>query len=118
MYADRLYMLLLRRSRTTGPGQPGPVEDRRGRAGARQPVQALKGVDKGAHRADAPAAIHAVTRVAVETAPGPRAQLSLDVVRQVPLRPLVITGTAGHAHHLSPSRLRAGTAVVTVVDHP
>ena len=65
-----------------------------------------------------PRAIHAIQRVAVEAAAGTRAQLSLDIVGEVLLRPLVVITAAGHAHRVSPSRLRAGTAVVTVVDHP
>ena len=57
---------------------------------------------KGAHRADAAPAIHALPCVAVKAAAGARAQLSLDIVREMLLRPLVVIGTAGHAHHVSP----------------
>src|SRR5262249_13674698 len=84
-----------------GPGQPDPVEDRRWRADAGQPIESLYRVHQRAHRADAAATVHAAARVAVETAPRAGAQLTLDVVRQMPLRPFVVAGLAEHAHHVS-----------------
>jgi hypothetical protein len=73
----------VRRRRAAGPSQPDPVEDRRWRANARQPVKALKGVDQGPHGTDATAAINTVPCVAVKAAAGARAQLTLDVVGQM-----------------------------------
>ncbi len=57
---------------------------------------------KRAHRSEAAPAIHAVPRVAVKPAAGARAQLTLDIVREMLLRPPVIIGATGLAHQLSP----------------
>src|SRR4029077_13146316 len=83
-------------------GQPDPVEDRRGRADPGQPVQALDRVHQGTHRLDAAPAVHAAQRVAVEAVAGARAQLSLDIVGEVLLRPLMVVTATGYAHHFFP----------------
>jgi len=88
---------VLGRGRAAGPGQANPVEERGGRANARQAVEPLDRVHQGTHRADAAPAVRAVPRVAVQAAAAAGAQVSLDVVREMPLRPLVVIGAAGHA---------------------
>ena len=83
-------------------GQPDPVEDRRGGAAGRQPVKAMQGMDKGAHRSDPAPAVHTVPCVAVQAAAGAVVQIPLDVVREMTLRPLVVVGITHHASPRTP----------------
>ena len=53
------------------------------------------------HGADAAAAVDAVLRMTLQATPGARSEITLDVMRQVLLRPLVIGGSAEQAHDLS-----------------
>ncbi len=59
------------------------------------------------------AAIHAVPRVAVKATACERAQITLDIVREMPPRPLVVICSAGQTHPF-PSRHSAHIAVLTV----
>ena len=53
---------------------------------------------KVTHRAKAAPAIHAIARVPVKPTARARPQLTLDIVREVLLRPLVVIATTGLTH--------------------